>query len=148
MSVVRQDSHITLNYRLLALIDGVQREVANTFVARPVTVQMGRGQFAPAMEARLLGLAVGSEHTFDLTAAEAYGLRQPEWVRTLTRATFDKECAAGDYQPGDVIELNWPEGNRLAGVLKQIDRECVVIDFNHPLAGVPLRWSVRVIGVL
>lgn len=148
MSVVGPDSHITLNYQLLAFIEGAQHEVANTFAARPVTVQMGSGQFAPAMETRLLGLAAGSEHTFDLAAAEAYGLRQPELVQTLSRATFDRECAAGDYQPGEVIELQLPQGGRLAGVLKQIDDARVVVDFNHPLAGVPLRWSVQVIGVL
>lgn len=148
MSVVRQDSHITLNYRLVALVDGTEREVANTFAARPVTMQMGGGQFAPTMEARLLGLATGAEATFELPAHEAYGQRQPELVQALSRAAFDRECAAGDYQAGEVIELNVPQGGRLVGVLKHIDHERVVVDFNHPLAGVPLRWSVQVIGVL
>ncbi len=148
MSVVHHDSHITLHYRLLALLEGAEREVANTFTARPVTVQLGCGQFSPLMESKLIGLAVGGMQTFELAADEAYGARRPELVQTLSRMVFDGQCESGDYAPGDVIEFSAPEGGRLAGVLKRCDEQQVVVDFNHPLAGVPLRWSVQVIGVL
>jgi FKBP-type peptidyl-prolyl cis-trans isomerase SlpA len=47
-----------------------------------------------------------------------------------------------------VVEFNRPDGGRVAGVLKARDAQRVVIDFNHPLAGLPMRFSVRVIGVL
>jgi FKBP-type peptidyl-prolyl cis-trans isomerase SlpA len=70
-------------------------------------------------------------------------------VQTLSRATFDANAGPDvDYAPGDVVEFNRPDGGRLAGVLKERDARRVVIDFNHPLAGMPLRFSVRVIGVL
>lgn len=148
MSVVGHDSHVTLHYRLVALLDPAERDVANTFEARPVTLQMGCGQFSPAMELKLMGLVVGSQQEFELPAAEAYGLRHPELVQSLSRAMFDQQCEAGSYAPGDVVQLNAPEGGRFAGVLKHCDDARVVVDFNHPLAGVPLRWSVQVIGVL
>jgi FKBP-type peptidyl-prolyl cis-trans isomerase 2 len=32
--------------------------------------------------------------------------------------------------------------------LKERDDHRVIVDFNHPLAGLPVRFSVRVIGVL
>jgi FKBP-type peptidyl-prolyl cis-trans isomerase SlpA len=47
-----------------------------------------------------------------------------------------------------VVEFNRPDGARVAGVLKERDARRVVVDFNHPLAGVPVRFSVCVIGVL
>ena len=149
MSVVRHDSHVTLHYRLVALIDGVERDVANTFAARPATLQLGCGQFSPALESKLIGLTAGSAQTFELPADEAYGARQAELVQTLSRSTFDSQCETStEYLAGDVIELYAPQAGRLAGVLKRRDERQVVIDFNHPLAGVPLRWSVQVIGVL
>jgi FKBP-type peptidyl-prolyl cis-trans isomerase SlpA len=148
MTAVRHDSHVTLHYRLVALLDGAEREVANTFAARPATLQMGCGQFSPALEAKLIGLGAGRVESFDLRGDEAYGARRPELVQTLSRSAFDDQCEATDNAPGDVVEFNAPQGGRLAGVLKHRDEHRVVIDFNHPLAGVPLRWSVQVIGVL
>jgi FKBP-type peptidyl-prolyl cis-trans isomerase SlpA len=52
------------------------------------------------------------------------------------------------FDCGDVVEINGPDGARVAGVVRQQDAGGVVIDFNHPLAGLPMRFSVRVIGVL
>ena len=148
MSVVCHDSHVTLHYRLLAALDGEQREIVSTFAARPATLQMGCGQFAPALESRLIGLAAGCSRTFELQADEAYGARRTELVQTLSRAAFDSEFGAAAAAPGDVVEVKGPGGDRLAGVLKRRDDASVVIDFNHPLAGMPLQWSVQVIGVL
>jgi len=36
----------------------------------------------------------------------------------------------------------------VAGVLKERDEQRVVVDFNHPLAGQPVRFEVKIIGIL
>jgi len=70
-------------------------------------------------------------------------------VQTIARAAFDKNADPSvEYAPGDVVEFNLPQRGRLAGVLKSRDERSVVVDFNHPLAGQQLRFSVHVIGVL
>ena len=52
------------------------------------------------------------------------------------------------WQPGDVVEFDIPQRGRVAGVLQSRDERTVVVDFNHPLAGQALRFSVHVIGVI
>lgn len=148
MSRIAAGSHVTLHYRLAVTSDGVEREVVSTFDTKPATLQVGSGQFAPSLEACLLGLDEGAQATFDLPQ-DAFGARKPELVQVLTRAAFDANAAAGgDYAPGDVVEFDAPDGGRFAGVLMEHGEHRVVIDFNHPLAGRPLRFSVHVIGVL
>ena len=148
-SRVGAGSHVTLHYRIAVELDGNEHEVVSTFDARPATVQVGAGQFSEALEQRLVGLEEGQEASFDLPAGEAFGSRSAELVQTLTRATFDANADPGvDYVPGDVVEFNAPDGLRFSGVLKQRGNDRVVVDFNHPLAGLPVRFSVRVIGVL
>lgn len=148
-TLVSEASHVTLHFQLLAQIDGVAREVASTIGGRPVTVQLGQGYFAEPLERRLVGLELHAERTFDLAPDEAYGRRNPDLVQTLARSLFDRERNADErVAPGDVVEFNAPDGRRVVGILKQIDAERVVVDFNHPLAGVPLQWFVRVLGVL
>ena len=149
MTRIAPGSHVTLHYRLAALIDGAEREIISTLDGRPATLQLGAGQLAAGLETRLLGMGEGAEASFDIAAAEAFGERSPDLVQAFSRAMFDTNAHdAEDYAAGDVVEFNGPEGARVAGVLKARDDHRVVVDFNHPLAGLPLRFSVRVIGVL
>ena len=148
-SRVADGSHVTLHYRIAVELDGNEHEVVSTFDARPATVQVGAGQFSEALERRLIGLQEGQEATVDLAAGEAVGHRNGELVQTLARATFDAYADPdAQYLPGDLVEFNAPDGLRFSGVLKQHGDDRVVVDFNHPLAGLPVRFSVRVIGVL
>jgi FKBP-type peptidyl-prolyl cis-trans isomerase SlpA len=148
MKQVGPDSHVTLHYRLAVLGDG-EREIISTFGSRPATVQIGAGHMALPLEHKLVGLEEGQQVVFELSPAEAFGERSADLVQTLTRAVFDGNAdPTVDYVPGDVVELNVPARGRVAGVLKSRDERAVVVDFNHPLAGQPLRFSVHVIGVI
>jgi FKBP-type peptidyl-prolyl cis-trans isomerase SlpA len=149
MTQIAPGSLVTLHYRLAAVVDGCEREVISTLGARPATLQLGAGQLALGLEARLLGLAEGEEASFELAPADAFGERNPALVQTLSRAAFDAGVGAESaFAAGDVVEFSPPGAGRLAGVLRRHDHRRAVVDFNHPLAGLPLRFSVRVIGVL
>jgi FKBP-type peptidyl-prolyl cis-trans isomerase SlpA len=46
------------------------------------------------------------------------------------------------------VEFTAPNGGRYSGVLKEINDESALFDFNHPLAGISLRVDVALLGVL
>ncbi len=149
MTRIAADSHVTLHYRLAAQVDGNEREVISTLGGRPATLQLGSGQLAASLERCLVGLKEGEEAAFDIAAAEAFGERSADMVQSIARATFDAHADPEvEYTAGDLIEFNRPGGGRLAGVVKQRNERRVIVDFNHPLAGLPVRFSVHVIGVL
>ncbi len=149
MSTVSAGSHVTLHYRLAILAEDGERDVVSTLGGRPATLQVGAGQLAGSLEERLVGLTEGQTACFDLRPDEAYGARNPALVQTLSRATFDANAETGEsYAPGDIVQFRSPDGQQFSGVLKQHGDTQVVVDFNHPLAGQPLRFEVRVIGVL
>lgn len=149
MTSIAADSHVTLHYRMALLVDGAERELVDTFGAKPATLQLGVGQWAPTIEARLLGLAEGADAQFDLAPESAYGPRRAELVRRISRAQFEAQGVPGNtWEEGTQVELAAPEGARHHGVLVSCDEAQGVVDFNHPLAGLPLRVRVQVIGVL
>ena len=147
MNVIQPGSFLTLHYRL-ARPDGA--DLVNTFDDKPATLSLGTGELAPAMEARLLGLAEGTHAGFDLAAGEAFGERNPELLQRVKRSLFDELGEAGEqYRVGDVVQFPTPGGQgAYAGVVREVGGDWLLFDFNHPLAGAPLRFEVHVIGVL
>jgi FKBP-type peptidyl-prolyl cis-trans isomerase SlpA len=54
-----------------------------------------------------------------------------------------------DYEVGDVVQFPTPDGQGVyAGVVREIGADWLLFDFNHPLAGQPVRFDVHLVGVL
>jgi len=154
--VVKPGSFLTLHYRLtLASQDTVEAPVADTFDDNPATLQLGVGQLASSLEARLIGLKPGARARFELAPGEAYGPRKKDLIQRVSRSTLDAESEMGvAYQPGDFVEFllpddhDGPKGARFAGVLKELNDQYALFDFNHPLAGLAICFEVQIIGIL
>jgi len=145
-SVVTESAYLTLHYRLAAM-DGTN--IVSTFEGNPATLQLGTGQLAPFLEACLIGLPDGTHQTFELPPEKAFGPRNPELIQHVSRATLTENSNFGEeYVIGDLVEFSAPSGGRFAGILRAIDDETALFDFNHPLAGQPLKFEVKIIGIL
>ena len=147
MNRVEPGSFLTLHYRLS---DPDGAAFVDTFAAQPATLSLGTGELAPAMEARLLGLAEGSRASFELEAGEAFGERNPELLQRVKRALLAEHGDAdAEYRVGDVVRFPTPDGQAsFAGVVREVERDALVFDFNHPLAGRPVTFEVQLIGIL
>ncbi len=148
MSQVQDGSFLTLHYRMSDLQG---RAYIDTFTGAPATLSLGSGQLSPAIEQRLIGLEEGTRTVIELAAGEAFGERQPEMVQWVARKLLNE---LGDpherYAPGDVVQFPTPDGQgTYAGAVREVrDDGAVLFDFNHPLAGQPVRFEVQLIGVL
>ena len=103
------------------------------------------------MEDKLIGLAEGTHTTFELPAGEAFGERNPDMMQWVARKLMNE---LGDpheqYTAGDVVQFPTPDGSgSYAGAVVQVREDgAVLFDFNHPLAGQPVTFEVKLIGVL
>ncbi len=144
--VVNESSYLTLHYRL-AVAGG--SDVVTTFNGTPATLLLGQGQLAPFLEQRLIGLPEGTHQTFELSALEAFGERNPELIQSVSKATLEENSVPGtEYNVGEVVEFNAPKGGRFAGVLLEMRDDSALFDFNHPMAGRALQFEVKLISVL
>ena len=143
---VTEGSYLTLHYRL-ASQDG--DDIVSTFNDNPATLQLGSGQLAPFLEHCLLGLSEGAHQIFELEPEQAFGPRNPELLQRVSLATLRENSQLGEqYTEGDLVEFAAPGGGRFAGVLRQLEQDSAIFDFNHPLAGQTLRFEVKIIGIL
>ena len=137
-------SHLTLHYRI-SLAEPPHAEVLSTFGGNPATLVLGSGELAPALEACLVGLQGGASRTFILQAGQAFGGYRGELVQQVPVEAFPASLVV---EPGRVVEFTGPHGARMAGVVKEAAGGEALVDFNHPLAGRPIRFDVEVIAVL
>ena len=153
---IQAASFLTLHYRLA----GPAGDVINTFDGKPATLSLGTGELSPEVERCLMGLEEGAHRTFDLPAGLAFGSRNPDmqqWVAaSLLREMGDPQ---EHYAPGDVVQFPTPDGqSSYAGAVVAVKVDgsgqdaqaegAVLFDFNHPLAGQPVSFEVKVIAVL
>jgi FKBP-type peptidyl-prolyl cis-trans isomerase SlpA len=149
---IQPGSFLTLHYRLA----GPNGDIINTFNDKPATLTLGTGELSPAVEGHLLGLEEGAHATFEIPAGKAFGDRNPQMVQWVARALLEKMGDPDeDYEVGEVVQFSTPDGlGRYAGSVQRVAQDgdgradAVLFDFNHPLAGQPVTFEVRVIGVL
>lgn len=144
--VVTPRTFLTLHYRL-STVGG--RDIVSTFDENPATLQIGAGQLAPFLEACLIGLPEGAHQSFELTAEQAFGPRNPELLQSVSWSMLHKNSDPDHtYAVGDLVDFAAPGGGQFAGVLLEMGEQDALFDFNHPLAGQAVKFEVRIIGVL
>ena len=141
---LRPGSHVTLHYRL----ECGGQEVVNTFDAGPETFTLGVGELEPRLEMLLLGLNVGDHMTYELGPGEAFGAHDPDLIHTLPRGDFVANLAAdAELAVDGGVDFTLPNGQTLTGTVLEIDADNVRIDFNHPLAGLPVSFEVKILAI-
>jgi FKBP-type peptidyl-prolyl cis-trans isomerase SlpA len=144
--VVTESTFLTLHYRL-STVEG--QDIVSTFEENPATLQVGSGQLAPFLESCLVGLAEGAHQSFELTAEQAFGPRNPELLQKVSLSTLQENSDPDHtYAIGDLVDFAAPGGGQFAGVLLEMGERDALFDFNHPLAGQAVKFEVRIIGVL
>jgi len=147
--IIEAGSFLTLHYRM-AGPDGA--DIINTFGGKPATLSLGTGQLSPAIEQHLLGLTEGTHTSFALPAGAAFGERNADLTQWVARKLLNELGNPDEaYKVGDVVQFPTPDGaGHYAGSVVQVKSvgDAVQFDFNHPLAGQPVTFEVKVIGVL
>lgn len=126
----------------------------NTFleeipVDKPIVFEFGRGHLFPEFEKNLMGLAEGDNFDFVIKAEKAYGPIDTYAIFDIPKETFEENDDLPDdfYLPGRKISMHDNDGNHHVGRMVKIMKESVTIDFNHPLAGIDLRYVGKIISV-
>jgi len=100
------------------------------------------GQIIPGLEKELVNLNEGDKTDVLVQPADAYGEYNDEAVQTLPKEQFaDIELTEGMslYGTGE-------GGETVQVVVKSITEDDVTIDYNHPMAGKTLMFSVTVLA--
>lgn len=141
-------SMVTLTYDLR--IDDENGEMIEQATdAQPLQFLYGAGSMLPKFESQLAGLHEGEPFQIRLNKHEAYGdfnqdavVELPKHV-FLVNGSFDEELIS----EGNTVPMMSSNGQRLNGLVLEVNDTSVKMDFNHPLAGEDLYFSGKVLEV-
>jgi FKBP-type peptidyl-prolyl cis-trans isomerase SlyD len=107
----------------------------------PITYLEGVGQIIDGLDQRLRAAAAGAKVRVQVPAAQAYGERDPAQVQRVKRAVLPVD---GELRVGDTFQAG---ADRYAPTVAvaAIDGDDVLLDANHPLAGVDLTFDVEIV---
>lgn len=131
---VQADTVVTVQYSVAdqegSVVDGG---------AAPLVYLHGGEDLFPRLQQALDGRAIGESATVTLSPTDAFGDFDKELLRTEPRASFPETVTAGMQFEG-VAE----DGSTRLYTVTEVTDDRVVVDGNHPLAGMALVFSMTV----
>lgn len=129
--------------------NGDQTLVEKVEQDNPMVILYGASGLPERFEEQIGGLKEGDTFDFSINAEEGYGDFDEEAVVELPKDVFKVEGKVDNeiLQVGNFIPMTNQDGHRLQGKVLEVHDESVLMDFNHPLAGVNMHFKGQIIGV-
>ena len=109
---------------------------------QPLEFKVGSGQVIPGFDQAIEGMEVNEEKQFLLKSEEAYGP-----VRDDLRKDFPRDMLGEkEVEVGEELWFKTPQGP-VPGKILILETDSFTVDFNHPLAGRDLEFSVKLVGI-
>lgn len=148
--VIENKKVVSVSYELMVSEDGTETLVEQTEKDSPFVFLFGSGGLLEAFEDNLKGLKVGDKFDFVIKAEEGYGMREDDQVAQVPREAFLNSEGHMDEEMvkvGNYLPMVDNEGNRLNGMVQEVDEKFVTMDFNHPLVGKDLHFKGQVVDI-
>lgn len=140
MTVIAKDTVVKLHYTLT----DDQGSVLDKSGDNPLAYLHGHHNIIPGLEAQMTGKSVGDKFTVTVAPEDAYGEYLAEAVQEVPRANFQ---GVDNIQVGMQFQSQTDDGHVMLVTVKEVNDEVVIVDGNHPLAGVTLTFDVEIAEV-
>jgi FKBP-type peptidyl-prolyl cis-trans isomerase SlyD len=139
-AVVVNGKTVKVNYTLT--VDG--KVVDSSTGGQPLEFREGAHQLIPGFEKAVMGMKAGQKKSFTVKPEDGYGPVNPKAFQEVSR----KQLPAGiTPKAGMTLYAQGKDGRKLPVKIKEVKKDSVVMDFNHPLAGKTLNFAVEVVEI-
>lgn len=135
---IEKDTVVTLRYKVTDLQGKLIEEAKEPMGY----LHGGYDNTLPRIEAALDGQEAGYGVTLQLKPEDAFGVRDPALERTIDKSDFPPGVKVGGQ-----LEGRNDNGEPQIYYVKKIKGSQVLLDGNHPLAGMELRFVLKVLDV-
>jgi len=137
---IEDDVVVSMDYTLT-----VDNEVIDTSEGNePIQFLQGHGNIIPGLERAMYGMAAGDRKEVVIEAADGYGELDPEAFAEVSRDEFPPQIP---MEVGIELQIKDQSGDIMDARIDAVNEETVRLDFNHPLAGKQLNFSIQVVSL-
>jgi FKBP-type peptidyl-prolyl cis-trans isomerase 2 len=139
--VIRKGDEVLLHYDMMLengkVIESTRRRV-------PFCLHVGSNVMPTGFEEKLVGLKKGDKKKFSLPAGKLFGERKENLSMEISKDSFvdDHELSVGK-----VVEVFGKDGEVYMASVLEVKEQSVLVDTNHPLAGLSLLFDVEIVDV-
>ena len=112
---------------------------------RPLRFILGREEVIPGFDAAVQGLFQGESKTVVIPCKEAYGEHRENLVETVERSLLPSNV---ELAVGIQLEVTQQDNRILRVKVIDVTDRMVTLDANHPLAGKPLNFKIKLLKVV
>jgi FKBP-type peptidyl-prolyl cis-trans isomerase SlyD len=136
---IEKNQIVSLEYEVR---DG-EKIVDSNVGGSPLVFMFGKGQIIPGLENGIVNMAIGEKGDVLVSPENAYGTHNPDAKQEVPKDQF----AGIDLDVGMTLYGQGEDGGTVQVTVAEIKDETVIIDFNHPLAGKSLMFTVTINNV-
>ena len=142
--MIRADQHdaVTVHYTG-SLEDGTVFDQSPE--DRPLRFILGKQEVIPGFDSAVEGLFQGESKTVVIPCEEAYGIHRENLVETVERSLLPSDV---ELREGAQLEITQQDNSILTVMVSEVTEETVKLDANHPLAGKPLTFKIKLLKVV
>lgn len=114
----------------------------------PMSLVLGESSIPPTLEDAVSKMTVGEKQKVRVPPEEGYGPRQKELVQTIDSPEMVKNLQP---KPGMIVSLKANkdgEEHDVPATVIEVDGTKVTVDYNHPLAGHHLNYTIELLEVI
>jgi FKBP-type peptidyl-prolyl cis-trans isomerase SlyD len=137
---VEAGKQISIEYTLTIDPEGV---VDSNVDADPLTYIQGTEQIVPALQQALEGKNVGDTVDVSIDPKDGYGERSEEACQEVSKGQVPEEA----HKVNTVLQGQDNQGGVVNARVAEVREETLLLDFNHPLAGKTLQFSVKILDI-
>lgn len=109
---------------------------------KPLEFVAGSGKIIKGLDQAVIGMEKGEEKQIKIEPKDAYGYRNPDFVKKIPRDKLPAEI-----ERGKILRIRTHDGDQLRGEIAKVTDEEVTVDFNHPLADLVLNFKIKIVDI-
>jgi FKBP-type peptidyl-prolyl cis-trans isomerase SlyD len=137
---VQSDLVVSMEYTLH--VDG--KILDSSEGQEPLEFLAGASNIISGLEREMIGMKIGDSKDVVVSPKDGYGEMDDGAFMDVPRSEFPQDMP---LRPGVEMEMKDDDDNPMYARIDSVGDDMVKLNFNHPLAGKELHFSVKVVGL-
>ena len=103
----------------------------------PTIICIGQSQIIPGLDEQLENKELNKEYDIEIPPEKAFGKKNPKLLRILSSSSFRKQKI--NPYPGLQVNIDG-----FVGTVRTVTSGRIIVDFNHPLAGKNIIYTIKI----